>query len=414
MPTKPDLAEHLSPGVERLAELAQSELGHLSPEQRAVGMRAVHERLTARAKPFHLGPRFALACAAVVALVAFAAGRYALWDPSQLSYVVDGKPVPVAELVSAQAQPKVVRFSEGSELRVLPGARARVRSADQNGAQLLLETGKVALEVTPRAHADWTLSAGPYLIRVTGTRFTTEWQPSERELLVRLEHGSVNVSGPLADDVIRLRAGQQLRIRLQEREVVIRDLNETWERPSEAPAVPPPTTPPVEAPPTASPEPSASAAPTNWAAALAAGKFDDILQSAKARGVDQVLKSTSSEELAALADAARFRQQHGLARRALMAQRERFAGSSRAKDAAFLLGRLEEASGASGQAIKWYERYLAEAPSGTYASEALGRMMLAMQTTAGDERARPLALEYLRRFPGGTYARTAKSIGQPP
>ena len=53
-----------------------------------------------------------------------------------------------------------------------------------------------------------------------------------------------------------------------------------------------------------------------------------------------VLAGGSSEDFAALADAARFRNQDGLARRVLLAQRHRFPGTLRAEEASFLLGRL--------------------------------------------------------------------------
>ena len=82
----------------------------------------------------------------------------------------------------------------------------------------------------------------------------------------------------------------------------------------------------------------------SWTAALSAGDFDAILEDAE-RDIGRVLASRGTEDLAALADAARYRRHDDVARRALLAQRRRFAGSPRAADAAFFLGRLDENGG---------------------------------------------------------------------
>jgi TolA-binding protein len=124
------------------------------------------------------------------------------------------------------------------------------------------------------------------------------------------------------------------------------------------------------------------------------------------------LAEANSADLAALADAARYGRHDDTARRALLAQRRRFPASSAARDASFLLGRLEETRGDTSGAVEWYDRYLAESPSGTYASEALGRKMNVMQEVYGDERVRPVAAEYLSRFPQGTYAARARALAR--
>ena len=70
---------------------------------------------------------------------------------------------------------------------------------------------------------------------------------------------------------------------------------------------------------------------------------------------------------------------------------------------------VEEASDHA-RAIQWYDEYLMRAPTGTYASEALGRKMTLTNKLGGTSRARPIAEEYLRRFPAGTYAGPARAI----
>jgi TolA-binding protein len=127
------------------------------------------------------------------------------------------------------------------------------------------------------------------------------------------------------------------------------------------------------------------------------------------------LDKASSDDLLALADAARYRRRMDLARDALLAERRRFPDSPRALDAAFLLGRVEEASDSGiRRALEWYDAYLMRAPTGTYASEALGRKMTLTSKLEGPARARPVAEEYLRRFPSGTYAGPARAFMRNP
>jgi TolA-binding protein len=149
----------------------------------------------------------------------------------------------------------------------------------------------------------------------------------------------------------------------------------------------------------------------NWAAELSEGLAADIIGVAERRGIGSVLEGSDSEELAALADAARYQRNHTLARQALLAQRRRFPRSARAAEASFLLGRLaDESPGDLTRAVSWYDRYLDEAPNGAYASEALGRKMMVLERAHRRSAAAAVAADYLHRFPVGTYARAAEAI----
>jgi TolA-binding protein len=148
-----------------------------------------------------------------------------------------------------------------------------------------------------------------------------------------------------------------------------------------------------------------------WAHALAAGDWDRILADANRAGIKQTLAQASSDDLLALADAARYRLRGDLARDALLADRRRFPGSASALEAAYLLGRLAESHhGTVDQALQWYDVYLAGAATGPYASDALGRKMTATNGLHRADDARALAREYLRRFPGGSYAGAARAL----
>jgi TolA-binding protein len=147
---------------------------------------------------------------------------------------------------------------------------------------------------------------------------------------------------------------------------------------------------------------------------LARGQWDQILAEANRRGLEATLSEASSEDLFALANAARYRQRFDLARSALLAERRRFPQASRSFEAIYLLGRVEESRDTGlAQAIAWYDEYLARAPTGPLAGEALGRKMTLTEKLEGPARARSLAEEYLRRFPKGNYAGSARELLAP-
>jgi TolA-binding protein len=148
---------------------------------------------------------------------------------------------------------------------------------------------------------------------------------------------------------------------------------------------------------------------------VARGHWDRILQEVQRVGVEATLSKASSDDLFALADAARYRRRPDLARAALLAERRRFPDSPRALDAIYLLGRVEEArDSGTAQAIAWYDQYLTRAPTGPFASEALGRKMTLTDRSEGPARARPIAEDYLRRFPKGNYAGSARELIRAP
>jgi TolA-binding protein len=172
----------------------------------------------------------------------------------------------------------------------------------------------------------------------------------------------------------------------------------------------------------AGPNPSAAPAPSTvakgergWVEELASGHWDRILDDVKRVGLQTALSKASGEDLFALANAARYRRRPDLARAALLAERRRFPDSPRALDAIFLLGRVEESRAPeTTRAIAWYDQYLARAPSGGFAAEALGRKMTLTNELEGPAQAQPIAEEYLRRFPRGSYAGSARALRRVP
>ena len=137
------------------------------------------------------------------------------------------------------------------------------------------------------------------------------------------------------------------------------------------------------------------------------------LSDAEQRGIATTIGTASAADLAALADAARYVRRGDLARRVLLAERQRFPESLHAREAAFFLGGLsddETGAGSGKVALNWYERYLGESPRGAYVPQALGREMILVHKLRGAAAARPLAERYLERFPDGPYAAPARKL----
>ena len=354
--------------------------------------------------------------------------------PPALSYRIEGGNVIDGGYLrqSGRAGLKLL-FAEGTEFILMPGTRSRLRAVDASGARIAIEDGSASFRVTPTPAGDhrWQVDVGPFLVTVKGTVFTVSWDAATERFELKLRHGRVTVSGPMTGTTtggeIVLRAGQRLLVDLPRGETLISE--QTPDELAAASAAPVrPAEPPAERPSTgvdrsAGPgDKPAATAPARkvdgergWAAALAAGRLDRILSEAERAGVKATLDGASSDDLLALADAARYRRRTDLAREALLAERRRFPDSPRSLEAAFLLGRVEEANDHGlARAVEWYDEYLTRAPAGTYASEALGRKMTLTRKLEGASRARPIAEEYLRRFPGGTYAGPARAFVRVP
>jgi hypothetical protein len=423
--------------IERAAEFVRSAIAPMTPAQSESGLDLVRARLAGRQRQRVRLLRLSVAgvgvgAAACALLWILSGAEMAAPKTTSLAYQVEGgEIVDGGYLRSLGSAGMRLRFAEGSELEFLSGARGRLRSVDANGARFAIERGTASVKVAHRPGAHWLVDAGPFLITVKGTTFTVAWDATGEQLDLRMEQGMVSVTGPLSEGAITVGAGQRLAINLPKREVVLREM--------EGAAVLPRASAPV------SPEPemglgkqgpdndrgdtagdvagqrpgaharAVAAWPRSWTTALVSGDLDSILRDVERRGLERCLAEASGEDLSALADAARYRRRDSIAKQALLTQRSRFPGSARALDAAFLLGRLEEVRDGSGRkALSWYERYLEEAPSGAYASEALGRKMIVTQELTGVAAARTVAEDYLRRFPAGTYAGAARALRRGP
>jgi hypothetical protein len=440
--------EHYDDGLAGVAALLR-EHAHapVPPEVDRAGKLALERRLQRRAPERARRARpWLLAAAALAAglVLGFLALR-----PRPVQYEVRGAPSD-GPYISAPASAEVtVAFSDGSSLAAGPGSRLRVDEARVTGARVLLERGTTRVHVEHHATSAWNFVAGPFDVHVTGTRFELSWDPTGEALDLRLVEGSVEVRGPFAEAPIAVRAGQRFRADLASRSMTVIDSREHETS----------TSPPASALPTATSaevtalEPPASDTPPNdeetrapprsdgattgeldraaghadrthgatppsgdsWSELVARGQFETVVAKAGQQGETNCGNTCSSADLRALADAARYTGRSAMAESALLSLRRRFGGSREGRSAAFLLGRLAEARGATASAERWYDTYLRELPAGDLAAEALAGKMRTVFASEGRAAAAPLATEYLARYPNGVHAQTARGIlGQEP
>jgi ferric-dicitrate binding protein FerR (iron transport regulator) len=413
--------------LERASNLARSAFSdEVSPAEEREAKRRLVLALGVPRKTSRRGVWLAAALVAAVAV----ATLFVVFRPApDLAYRIESASNDDSGYVQALAGgPRALaHFSDGTDVAIAPGGRARIVDVTPHGARLALEQGRATLHVVHLPGARWSVDAGPFSIAVTGTVFDADWSGEGGVLQVDLRVGSVVVAGPLSPEGIGLHAGQRLIANLQEKKLRIEPLPVDGSVASTAP-VSPAANPPaasVDAPALATETANDGPAETasgdangfqgaTWPKRVASGDFASVLAEAKSRGLPTTLAHGKLSDLVALGDAARYTGNLGIARHALEAQRSRFAATIDAKAAAFYLGRLAEDRGSLGEAIRYYDAYLSEAPRGSFAAEASGRKMLATRRASGDGAARALAEAYLARFPKGPYANVARELAPPP
>lgn len=373
-----------------------------------------------------------LAAAACAVTLMFA------WPGEQtLSYEVDGVDYAANHMIRADHGSRSLSFSDGSAVELAPGSRAKVSELRDNGATVSLMSGDVSLAIHHESDTSWQVEAGPWTVHVTGTQFTVTWKPQIEYFRVAVSEGSVRVEGP-EGELAKLRAGESL---VRERgkatiepetldvahapEFVHADASETSESGAEAEA-PRELSPVIDE--AAEPNTHAgssahqASSPTKLPAAKPSwlGHFNDgeyelawqVLDN-EPGGIHGVAKHASAGTLLDLADIARFTKHADDAELLLEQLRADHPGRSEAADAAFALGRLAMDRGAHSKAATYFEHYVGEAPNGTFASDALRRLIDCYIALGRDDEARSAAERYLDEYPQGPHATKAQSILNP-
>jgi hypothetical protein len=348
--------------------------------------------------------RYALAAS----LGAAAAAGVWLWPRTVSFQVGEARPGRLGDVIEAlDGRPTPLEFSEGSRLFLHEGGRMRVLSLAPEAARVLVEDGVLDVSVVPNKarKTRWDFEAGPYRVKVTGTKFRMAFDSRNQSFNLFTQEGQVIVSGGCQQLSQKVSAGESI----------------DWTCPPRKPE-PLPLGLEEEASPESSPgeQPRAEAqdltrampgAQQAWRGLLAAGRLSDGLASAKRYGFPRACRLATSKELLTLADAARLFGSTADAVAPLRVLRQRFAGTPDAATAAFRLGLIAfERERDYHEASQWFETYLRDQPSGPLMGDSFGRLMQARWRAGDKQRARSDAQQYLRRFPEGPYASEARGI----
>jgi TolA-binding protein len=364
---------------------------------------AIAEEAMRRAwnSPRHrVGFRYA-AVAGLAATVAFAVAFFVLrTSRRELQFEVAGRSGQPGATVTAQAgSPLPLQFSDGSKLVFQPGAMARVAHLTDSGAELLLETGRLIADIRHTGQAHWSVTAGPFKVVVTGTRFGAEWSPSHSKLMVEMFEGSTIVQGPSLGDGQILRAGETLEVGASSLAVVTRTVT------APAPTAADPVAHAEAIVPAPAPAPALAPRPqTTWSDLAASGRYGDALAAAEREGFAHLCRQLDAGGLLSLGDAARYALSPKRARQAFEALVRRFPRDQQSLDALFALGRLESEVGEPMVAAHWFERYLVVSPTPPLAEEAAGRLVEIYDRSSDHKAAMHAARVYLDRHPEGPRA----------
>ena len=450
---------------ELMKEVAWAQKGELRrmdilPEVQNLVAARVAERTTTSRAEFRtwrwvsLGTAVAAAAAVVLVLVSLQRAPF-------LTFKIEGPFGQSGDLLAppvGQAQAAV--FSDGSRVVVGDRSNVRIDSVDSEGATVILDDGRLEASIVHRPSTRWMVRAGDYRIRVTGTRFSTNWNRHNRELTVRLFEGSVEVFGPgMAASGAKVRAGHVLRVNAHGATLAAADtmpaapmaiLQPVIEpipappavtepaAPGAAAEVSPAIAPPAIAPPAPVPVPApvapasrlhraatraispaatppastpAASASTGWRSLARHAQYREALAVAVGEGFDAQCEQLRAEDLVLLADVARLSGDYKRADQAYHAAMRRFPALDRP---AFLLGVMSfEARHDYRDAASWLSRYLREHPTGPLATEAAGRLVEAWDLAGDTAKAREAARDYLRDHPTGPHRGLARRLAGP-
>jgi hypothetical protein len=357
-------------------------------------------------------PRWELAAGLLVAAAAVTAVLVWRGRPDTLSaHWRGGVALAPASSLATGSRAEAIDFSDGSRVLLEPEATAYLVRLDPNHAELTLKRGKLEASVHHREGVSWSIFAGPYEVRVVGTKFTVDWEQASDTLRVAVSEGRVRVTGgDLGERVVQLEPGQHLERRGTPRVT--------------APAEPAPVPRVTEAPPpeptrasravTSSPPvaaPSAAPPPPTIGELAKSGKYREALALAEQQGFERVIAELPEGELLGLGNAARYTGARSRARQAMLAVRSRFPSRPASELAALYLAKIaEQLDHDPKEAARWLRVFLSESPTGNLAADArasLLSILLASGDTAG---ATAVARDYLRYHPTGPVADRARVL----
>lgn len=416
--------ESLETRLEKLGQTMGGSLDDPSVDERIIAEARLRFFSSARQRGFSAtrGRRRRFAPVLSLAAVALAGAALVLGSllrpAAPISFLVEApNSAEVGDWLETRDETLQLRFSEGTRVSLFPETRLQVRQTSAQGAEVMLARGRTHARIEPHADARWTLFAGPYTVKVTGTEFDLSWHPAARRFELVMHSGTVLVSGPRLGER-KVRQGEVLRVETgspptqvgsekaaaapDEHHGAAHPSGEDAERAPEAMATSSVRVPGADVRAHAGRLTVSVEAPA-WRAALEQGDGPRALAALRRHGAAAALQEATPTELRRIADAARLNSQPRLAVDALQALRSRHGVRG---ETAYLLGKIAaDQLGARAEAAKWFDTYLRESNQGALAEQALGRLV---ELRAGSAAGRAAAQRYLDRYPRGVFAANAR------
>jgi len=339
----------------------------------------------------------------VLSLAALVAGVVALvvvWPA-----IVPSRVGPQPGYVRAEHE-QPLDFADGSRVLVHGGSLVHLHNVDPQGARVELEQGELSASIVHRDDTHWTFLSGPFTVEVTGTKLWIDWKPDTKRFEVSVQQGSVRVTGPMLEGGRSVTAGQRCRVDVPRAHLEVTPTESDRVKSAESASVQLEDLPLASSSTPSAPASADALGGPSWIELEQAARWKEAMAAAEREGLASIYATASSDQLMALARAARLSGQGDKATRALLTCRERFPGSPAAAQAAFLLGR----NAAPTTASRWLAQYLKEAPAGPFAREAAGRLIEAHSQAGNQAAAHQAASVYLQRYPNGPHAAFARSI----
>jgi transmembrane sensor len=338
-------------------------------------------RLARRTPPWALGLGFAGAACALLLAALFAR------DPGPL-LLPDGSAL--GEL-RAGAAARVERLSDGTVLRLRPGASLRTVRNDGRHFAAAVGGGGVEVALVAGGPRGWSLDCGEVGVETRGAELAITRAPDRLEVTVR--RGEATVRGARVAVVQRaLRAGASFTLPLAALAPVVV-------------AAPAAAAPAVAAPVVTAPTPVAAA--PSWRALAARGRWRDAYDTLGSARIGRAARAreASVDDLLALADVARLSGHPAEAVAPLDQVLAAHADDPSAALAAITLGRLHlDALGRPAEAARALRRALALGVPASLEEDARARLVEALARAGDAEGARRAAEAYRARFPAGRRA----------
>jgi TolA-binding protein len=332
-------------------------------------------------------------------------------------------------------------FSQGSRIDLREKTMAKVKTADERRVQVTLRRGVIDTNIVGNGVTEWTVDAGPWRITVMGTHFTVDWREERDYLAVAVTRGKVRVERTDGTGrAVEVSGGERFLAVDGKRTVAPLEVSSSQAPPVGGGAASQENGSPSQgnrslqegeiaanesakdassedrqaAKTSGPPARDDDAAPSKerdnrlgWLVHYANGSYDAALASASKYGIEELIEQLDAVRLWKLQDAARVTRRYDLSAKILLRFRARFPKDRNAEVAGFLLGRIAMDKRQFPTAARWFNTYIAEAPSGSLAEEAHGLLIIVYEKMGRAGMARQAATRYLNRYEGGAFAKIA-------